>query len=396
MISYPNSLQNLEKDFLNAKDSFPTKLAQNLVQSAKLFDLSHALNLNINLEDRPLSYTSESVFGAPWADDEKHPLESGEKWNHGRRATNTGLKYTFNPFGLAVNPYIDTGVNGRGGLGRYGPNHTVDNGILTIKKNENGDPELYALCILRKLDGDVPAFAGGFAEYGRYEDGSYHFNKAAETWTRTKEFFEEMISGSISLLPEYQPLLDGAIEKELNTRTQARGGRKISESQTNEISEQVETALKLKQIEEHDPYFLKRLHEVTASGKECFAGPILQSQRSTNNAWIETQLSWIMMDENIWSYIKGENPVFDYDFSAGDDASGVKLFKIDPWLISNAHGSHGALLAFMSASYLLSMQAQNKEIPVSVIEQLKDLTSFLVSSRPSSSNIKEQLKQIYS
>jgi len=277
---------------------------------------------------------------------------------------------------------MDTGMNGRGVLGRFGPNHAVDNGVLTLKEDNNGDIKLHALGILRKFDGDVPALAGGFAEYSKNYDGGYTFNRNHELDTKTKEFFDEMVSGSIEFMPEYNAVLTDEVNAALDTRIAARIGEDLSKRQKEEIAEQVETGLKLQQVETYDPDFLTRLYEITASGRECFAGPVLKSNRNTNNAWIETRLSWFMMDDTIWSYIKGKNPTFDYDFSPGDDGSGVQVFEISPWLLDNASGSHGALFAFMSASYLLKMQEDGTEIPTTVIDQMKDLASFLVSHKP--------------
>ena len=110
LANYPNSLINLDKQIDRSPNTFITMLAQNLVQSAQLFDLKRSQNLGVDARceyvtrrtDKPVSYTSNSVLGAPWADDQTSPLEVGEKWNEGRRATNTNIRYTFNEHGLPI------------------------------------------------------------------------------------------------------------------------------------------------------------------------------------------------------------------------------------------------------------------------------------------------------
>jgi hypothetical protein len=381
---YPNSLAALDKDFAEAKAKHPqsdvTKIAGALIEKAKEYDLGKSANLGISGRyvgvsrdcDNPVDYTDPSILGADWADHPDSPLRAGEKWNEGRRATKTGTVYDFDEDDRPINPYHDTGLRGQGCLGAMGPNHTVDNGILVVKPDENGDEALYALGILRKFDGDVPAFSGGFAKLKKEADGSFSIDRETIIDSQVEEFFEEMVSGSIDLRPDYAARLSEMFNHEVQKR-EAVSGVVLSDAEKELIHEETETHLKLQQVQDLDPGFMQRLRSIVADGRECFAGPVLSADRATNNAWVETSLSWFVLDDAVWEHIKGDNPVFDYQFTAGDDASGVQMFRIDEELITNAFDSHGAMFTFMVASYLLHEQAQGKQIAPSIKTQAAQL-----------------------
>lgn len=384
-MKYPNATQTLDDDLNAAHKGQVRDLAERLIKAAQQFDMDKTMDLAVNFrmskisrnQVLPQDYTHESVLGAPYADDEAQPLENGEKWHDGRRACNTKLKYAFNAAGHPINPYMNTGLDGRGVLGQFGPNHAVDNGILLIKDDEDGNKALHAIGILRKFDNDAPALSGGFAKYKRGPNGEYIFDKDAVIETQVEELFEEMISGSINLIEPYAGQLPKAVQDEYDNRMKSRNGLALSGQQKSEIAEQVKTGLKMKQVEDLDPEFLKRLHTVVATGHECFAGPVLNDNRNTNNAWIETQLSWFIIDEKKWDYIVGPSPKFNYEFSAGDDASGVVEHKISPNLLDEAFASHGALFTYLAASYLLQTQVQAQRVDTSIINQLSDVANFL-------------------
>ncbi len=384
-MKYPDAIQTLERALKNAPQSTITALAARLIAGAKQFDLHKTAQLAVNFrmdsiqrnQANPPDYTHESILGAPYADDEQTPLGAGEVWHHGRRASNTGLKYAFNSAGLPINPFMNTGLNGRGVLGQFGPNHAVDNGIIRIKKDENGDDALHVIGILRKFDNDAPALCGGFAKYARGANGEYIFDKAAVIETQLEELFEEMISGSITLDAKHAAKLPKAVQNEYDRRMLRRNGLVLSDHHKAEIAEQIKTGLKMAQVEENDPNFLKRLHDVIAAGHECFAGPILNDNRNTNNAWIETKLTWFTMDDATWQNIVGATPKYNYAFSAGDDASGVVEHHLSPTLIKDAFASHGALFSFIAASYLLDAQAKGKSLPPSIMQQCLDVANFL-------------------
>lgn len=295
-----------------------------------------------------------------YADDPDFPLGYGESWNEGRRSTHTGVHYKLDSDGKPINPYANTGLTGRGVLAHFGPNHAVDIGTLVIKDDEAGKPAIYALGITRKYDNDAKAFAGGFLKYPENEGGGYPIDSETLTRSRTEEFFEEMISGSVELLPEYQEKADLLIDDEMPEMKKA----------------EIITSLKLEQVEEHDIGFLQRLYDFLAQGRECFAGPILNDPRSTNQSWIESQLSWVVMDDEAWEEIRGSNPKFDYRFMAGDDASAVQPHKLDVALVDNAYASHGPMFAFMAASYLADCVNNDIELPPTILKQFEELSEY--------------------
>lgn len=386
-MQYPNSIPALEDQLNQAPDSDITDLAARIIAGAKAFDLKKAENLGVNFKlngikrntYRPNFTEHDVVKGAPWADNPNNPLEKGEKWNEGRRATATAMTYTFNAAGHPINPYMNTGLEGRGVLGQYGPNHAVDNGILVIKEDENGTPTLYALGITRKFDNDAPAFAGGFAKYARDDEGAYIFDNDAVIETKVEEFFEEMVSGSIELLPEYAALYDDELKNEVQSRLAKQNDRstELAADIMEELEMQTTTHLKMKQVQDKDPEFFTRLRSVIADSHDCFAGPVLNDNRSTNNAWIETRLSWFLMDDDTWEYIKGDNPQFHYELSAGDDASDVILHRLDADLIEKGFASHGPMFAFMAVSFLLDAQNDAVHLDSNIISQMNDIADYL-------------------
>ena len=128
-MQYPNSIPKIEDALEKAPDSALTNLARRIVEGAKAFDIQKTADLGINFKlqgyhrntDNPAFAEHDVIKGAPWADDPQNPLEKGERWNHGRRATATSITYRFNEAGHPVNPYMNTGLQGRGVLGQYGP-----------------------------------------------------------------------------------------------------------------------------------------------------------------------------------------------------------------------------------------------------------------------------------
>ena len=305
----------------------------------------------------PPDYTHPSVLSAHWADAAATPLESHEQWNKDRRATRTGLDYHFNAAGLPINPYYETGLNGRGVLGRFGPNHAVDVGILELK-----DDQLALRGIRRKYDGDVPAIAGGFIDYSRNTTDRHYINGAALYDTKTKEIFEEMISGSVTLNPNDWMMEDLRY-------IEGHSPQLLTDKQL----EQIRTNLKLMIVQRDDPGFLERLGHVIRSAKACYAGPVIHSNRNTNNAWIETHLSWFMLKPDLWSWVKGPSPAFDYDWMPGDDASAVESFVITPDFLDDIIQSHRPFLFFMLASYLVADYTIQGKISEIVQQQCLDL-----------------------
>lgn len=392
---YPDSLSGLDAQFSAAHGRFPatraTALAQRLRDGAVAFDMRRAVGLGLNWKltkaglvrdaENPSAFEDVSIIGAEWADDPHNPLEPGERWNAGRRKTLTGTDYALDAQGLPVNPYMNTGLNGRGVLGRMGPNHAVDNGVVVIAKDRiTGASKVYfTLGITRKFDNDAPALNGGFAKYKHNEDGSYDFDDEAVLETRLEEFFEEMVSGSVVLLPEFVRKIGDLYEERYNRLLAARGSASlISGDQAGEIVEQVVTALKLEQVKKYDPGFLERLKTHIAGSRECFAGPVLCDTRNTNGSWIESRLAWTVFNDDVWRDIVGDSTC-PYRLSGGDDASSVVYHKFGPDLIEKAFASHGAMMTFMAASFLLEAQEKGWTMEPEVLEQMETAALFLES-----------------
>jgi hypothetical protein len=331
----------------------------------------------------PAYYDHESIQGKDWADDQNEPLKgkdgkADEEWNKGRRATASGTQYTTNEDDHPINPYMNTGINGRGCLGQFGPNHAVDNGVLVIRPDEDNTPTLYAVGILRKFDNDAPAFSGGFAKFREDESGTLIFDNEAVTETKVEELFEEMISGSVEVLPENKERVETQYQERIDDIVaNSEGERSFTQQERDEIYGQVETEIKMEQVKDLDPGFLERLHEVVAESVECFAGPILNDNRSTNNAWIESRLSWFVLDDDNWNYIVGDDPKFDYALTAGDDASDTVYHRVDEDLVATAFASHGPMFAYMAASYILESENNGDHIEPSILSQLEEIANYL-------------------
>ena len=80
---------------------------------------------------------------------------------------------------------------------------------------------------------------------------------------------------------------------------------------------------------------------------------------------------------DVWDYIKGDAPVFNYAFSAGDDASDVIAHRLDADLIENAFASHGPMFAFMAASFVLNAQNAGTQLDSNIMKQIEDIADYL-------------------
>lgn len=384
---YDSTLKALRLDINKAEitgiDAEAISLASQLMEKGKALDIQRTQELVAGdfygLVDRnfdsPPEYTSPGVLDQPWSDDHINPLEKKEQWNTGRRASNADIQYGVNEQGLPINPFFDFGVNGRGVIGRYGPNHAVDMGPIRIITNGQGKKSLSVLGIIRE-DNGLPALCGGFTNFEKDENGLYGYSKKTLIDSQANEFFEELVSGSVSLLPEYAIGLDDEISHALEKRARVQQ-KPLSDKQENVIRNQITTHRKLQQIEAEDPAFLANLREAFLSANECYAGPVLSSARNTNNAWMETKLSWFVLDEQKWDQIKGDDK-FNYDFTAGDDAQDVLWHEINPELIDQA-GNHSSLFCYVLSSYLVSDHQQSPEVFQEIKQQAKELLGHLPS-----------------
>jgi hypothetical protein len=137
----------------------------------------------------------------------------------------------------------------------------------------------------------------------------------------------------------------------------------------------------MEQVRALDPDFMTRLEQHLRQGHECFAGPVLAGSRNTNNAWIESRLAWTVLDDEVWAKIRGSSPRFDYQLSGGDDAKGVHHYRYDQDLIMNAVASHGPMMAFIAASFLLKEQAEGRAVAPSILAQLESVADFLMRTK---------------
>jgi hypothetical protein len=124
-------------------------------------------------------------------------------------------------------------------------------------------------------------------------------------------------------------------------------------------------------VQKEDPEFMTNLYEAFETAKECYSGPVLSSARNTNNAWMETKLSWFYLDDHKWDEIKGDNK-FDYQLAAGDDAQDVVWYEITPDLIEHAD-SHGPLFCYLLSSFLVSKECKKPSVVAAVKNQVKEL-----------------------
>lgn len=385
-MTYPNSLKALEEDIRKSPKTDITYLAIELIEEAKVYDIHYSASLRtypsykINGElikrnkTNPVEYTHPSVLGAPGSDTKEKPLSDNEAWNIGRRATNTGATYKIGADGRPIHPYLEaTGITGQGLLWQYGPNHAVDNGFITVKNDNDGQPAIYTLGINRKDSPKNASFSGGFLKFEINEHGEYIINEEAVINSKAEEFFEEMLSGSMEIAPSDEVKLHErfgeAVMKRMEGRTEA-----IDKEKLEVIQEQVKTEIKMEKVKKEHPDFFPRLKEVFAKATECFSGPILNAGRTTDNSWIESQLSWIDLSEEKQKSIIGDTGL---SFAAGDDAANVKLFKMDETLIDRSDASHTAMFAFMAASYLLKKQEECQEIHPNIKSQLQGMADRL-------------------
>ena len=398
-VTYNHFIKGLYKNVNIARkegvDTTTVDLAIDLIEHAKALDfhvLSESLTKPYNGKiirdfDNPVSYSIDGLIGQPWADKPEQPLEKHESWNDGRRKTSSGIAYVTDQKNLPINPYFNYGIKDRGLIGRFGPNHAADCGALRIIKNKDGKPALHALGIIR-ADIKVPALCGGFIEFDEYA-GIFPFTKDIVVRTQASEFFEEMISGSVELLPEYAK----NVEKETQLMFEYRENmmqRALSDDEKKIIAAQISTHAKVQQVKKEDPFFLSTLRNEFRYAHEVFAGPVLSSGRNTNTSWMETQLSWFMLDEKKWEQINAKCR-FNYDFKAGDDAQAVLWHEISPTLLDQS-GGHAALFCSLTSSYLLNEKPEDENTFDAIKEQARELIAFIDKKVPAKGKFEAVLR----
>ncbi len=382
--TYDSFLGTLKSHLADITDeSIVTDLEQFLV-TAKNYDFYKTAQLlskpfsklgdrNFNM---PIHFSNPKLKGQSWADNKENYLEDNEHWNIGRRETYMSIDYHLDIHGRPINPYMNYGITGRGFLGRFGPNHTVDVGVLRVMPNEKGEQRLHALGIIRG-DNHKPALCGGFIEFDKESAmNGYTLDKRLIVQTRVEEFFEEMISGSVELRVAYSEGLGDELQREMN-KYEVASGCSITDQEKVRLERYLRTQRKLKQVREFDPQFMSRLKLALAEATEVFKGPVLSSSRNTNTSWVETNLSWIELTDQKWQEIKGNNIWSRYDFVAGDDALDVQWFEINAELISKASSSHGAFFFYLLQSYMAAHASKNKALYSALHEQAEAIQSAL-------------------
>ncbi|CAJ0959795.1 unnamed protein product, partial [Mesorhabditis belari] len=128
-------------------------------------------------EYNPPDYTASSAIGKPYSDDK---LE-GIKWNNIDGKVNRIshiVNYSFDSKGRPLNPMGRTGLQGRGILGRWGPNHAADPLVTRCK---NGRVQFVAI---QRHDTGEWAIPGGMVDAGEEISA-----------TLKREFSEEALGG---------------------------------------------------------------------------------------------------------------------------------------------------------------------------------------------------------
>lgn len=217
----------------------------------------------------PTIFTSTSIIGQPWADQDLSISEFKPIWNsvdgNVNRISFTG-KYEIKN-GYPLNPIGRTGVVGRGILGRWGPNHAADSIVTRWKTTENKHvfhktskkPILQFVAIQRKDSGEW-ALPGGMVDP------------------------DEVVSNTLK--------------------------REFMEEAMNSLAKSKEDIV---QIE-------NEIQKVFKNGIEVFRGYV-DDPRNTDNAWMETIV-------NLFHDDKGTH-VGMLKLHAGDDAIGVKWIDLD-------------------------------------------------------------------
>jgi hypothetical protein len=307
--------------------------------------------------DHPPFYMSHACVGQPWADTPFGPVSKNEKWNAGRRKSYMNNGYLLDKENRPINPFYNFGVMGPGVIGRYGPNHAIDIAPVRMIPGKSGMPSLHVLGIVR-MDDRLPSLCGGFVDCMPPLDAVFPYTSEQKTESITHEFLEEMVCGSFRLDDPHAAGLSAEITKAIQERTKQHGDDMDHDS-VQRLYRQMVTHRKMIQIYDRDPGFISRLTDHFSRTHTCYNGPVMSSTRNTNSAWMETSVSWVKLDPNIWEDMTTDC-TYPYTFQAGDDAADVKWHHIDLDLVRSS-GAHGAFFCYILASALTAPEQFTRE-----------------------------------
>uniref|UniRef100_A0A1B6JXX1 Nudix hydrolase domain-containing protein n=2 Tax=Homalodisca liturata TaxID=320908 RepID=A0A1B6JXX1_9HEMI len=242
------------------------------------------VNWDIKWEEyNPVDFTAPFIKNQIWADPEITDVTFKPQWNSvdgniNRQSFDGKYKIVKS---YPLNIYGRTGINGRGVLGRWGPNHAADPIVTRWKRDETSKfiidsntnlPILQFVAIKRRDSGEW-AIPGGMVDPGE-----------VITSTLKREFLEEALN---------------VLEK--------------NESEKVSLS--------------------NKLNEFFSQGEEIYKGYV-DDPRNTDNAWMET-VAMHFHDES-------GSTVGSLNFCAGDDAVGVQWLDLSKTL--SLYASHSGMI----------------------------------------------------
>lgn len=220
-------------------------------------------------EYNPIDYTALYIHDKPWADPEIEEPSFKPNWNSidGQVNRQSFVGYVINEDGVPLNPIGRTGIEGRGLLGRWGPNHAADSVVTRWKRNSTGAVEIdrssekpiLQFVAIERLSGDW-AIPGGMVDPDE-----------VVITTLRREFMEEALD-SLNLEDAEKAELESAMST----------------------------------------FFEK--------GDEIYKGYV-DDPRNTDNAWIETVV--------VNFHDEDGSTVGKMNLKTGDDVSGVKWMDIN-------------------------------------------------------------------
>lgn len=232
---------------------------------------------------KPLEYNSDTLEGKIWADPVIESPSFHPVWNKlDNKVNRQSYSGTYNVVNkYPQNPFGRTGINGRGRLGRWGPNHAADP-IVTKWKRDNGG------IIVKDINSLKPILQ--FVAIKRHDNGQW-------------------------------ALPGGMVDP----------GEKVSATAVREFMEEATNSLEMSEESKHQ--LNSKLSKFFSEGQEVFSGYV-DDPRNTDNAWMET-VAFNFHDEQ-------GNIVGDIPFQAGDDAAGVQWIDFNNNL--DLYASHKDLL----------------------------------------------------